>query len=84
MISNRLVQVISNDGFRKLNTSFRYFQNSSFLYSTNTNLDTNETNNKLEINTEKIESINHKVINPLKHQDFFDLNRLVTLEELFK
>jgi hypothetical protein len=89
MISNKLFEVISKDGLRKLNTSFKYFQNSSFLYSTNTSLDTNETSNKSRINTIKVEPINQnetikKVINPLKHEDFFELNNLVSLEELFK
>jgi hypothetical protein len=79
MISNTIFESISRDGLRKLNGSFKYFKNSSFLYSTNANLKANETKKEL-IKDDKKTSI----INPLKHEDFFDLNKLVKLEELFK
>ncbi len=84
MISNKIFESLSRDGLRKLNSSFKHFQNSSILYSTNTNLKATQTKNK----TEKLDLINQKqtsrVINPLKHDDFFELNKLVKLEELFK
>lgn len=66
----RLFTNLAKSSSSQLHTSIKSFQ------STEQKLQTNPTN--LARNAQK------KVINPLKHEDFFGVNELVKLEELFK
>ncbi len=79
-----MFKVVKSVNFNNKALTFFNFQKILLSHSA-TNIDlSKEIINIKKQNTQLVKQIEKKVIYPLKHEDFFQVNELVNLETLFK